>query len=397
MPEMTARERYLAIMRGQSGVRTLYWEIGYWVATIERWYGEGLRRTSFAPPPGFGAGDGVFGGGMPFPHMPQYIRYRDVDVYNTIGMDPGSVRIPINWRLAPLHLEVVLEEEATTRVMISQDGIKVRVRKDNMSLPQYLEWPVTDMASWERVRAERFHTGNILERLPARWETIAATYKDRDYPLGLFVDGFFSLPRELVGVENQMMLYYTDPDLMRAITKDAFEVWMAVIEEVLSKTDIDFVYYWEDMTFKTGPLISPDTFREFCAPYYKKMNDFLRARGIDVIFVDTDGDCWLMIPEFLNCGVTGLLPMEVPCGMDIVKVRQQYPTLQIMGGLDKTRFCGAQAEIDAELEAKLPYMLKQGRFIPTGDHMIHPEVPWENFVYYRKRVREYIEKYQPGD
>ena len=149
------------------------------------------------------------------------------------------------------------------------------------------------------------------------------------------------------------------------------------------------------MSFKNGPMVSPDTFREFIAPPYYKRITVLRARGREDIFVDTDGDCWLLIPEFQQAGVAGMYPFEVQAGMDIVEVRKKHPDLLIIGGLNKNLVAKSKADIDRELEAKLPFMLRHGKYIPTLDHMAHPEISWENFLYYRRRVREYVEKYQP--
>jgi hypothetical protein len=394
MSVMTPRQHYQAVMDRQPGVRTLLWEFGYWTATVERWYGEGLPSSPFMPPMGLPPGNGVFGGGLPFPHMPGLVRYRDVDVHRYMGFDEGSCRIPVNWRHAPAFTERVLEEDADTRIMINGDGVKVRVSKLNDSLPQYLEFPVYDRASWEKIKAERFGP-DIDQRFPARWQNMLPAFRRRDYPLGLVCDGFFSAPRELLGVENQLMMYYDDPELMHDINRHLADVWLAVMEEVISQIDIDFVYFWEDMSFKNGPLMSPKAFRAFIVPYYQRVTGFLHARGIKTTFVDTDGDCWALIPGFMEGGITGMFPFECQAGMDIVEVRKKFPDLLIQGGLDKTKVAAGKAAIDAELEAKLPAMLSQGGYIPYCDHLVPPDVSWENFCYYRKRIREYVERYQP--
>jgi uroporphyrinogen decarboxylase len=51
-----------------------------------------------------------------------------------------------------------------------------------------------------------------------------------------------------------------------------------------------------------------------------------------------------------------------------------------------------KVEIDTELENKLPYMLERGGYIPHADHFIPPDVPWDNFCYYRRRIRELVER-----
>jgi uroporphyrinogen decarboxylase len=210
------------------------------------------------------------------------------------------------------------------------------------------------------------------------------------------MDGFFSTPRELLGVENQLMMYYDDPLLMHDINERLCNVWLAMIEEVVSKVELDFVCVWEDMAFKNGPLLSPRLFAEFIVPYYQRLTGFLKARGVDTVFVDCDGDCWLLIPGFLEGGVTGLFPFEVQAGMDIVEVRKKYPQLLIQGGLDKVKMARGKEAIDAELEAKLPPLLSQGGYIPYCDHLVPPNVSWDNYRYCRERIRDYVERYQPG-
>ncbi|MCJ7736350.1 MAG: hypothetical protein MUQ10_03415, partial [Anaerolineae bacterium] len=100
-----------------------------------------------------------------------------------------------------------------------------------------------------------------------------------------------------------------------------------------------------------------------------------------------------LIPLFIECGITGMLPFEVQAGMDIVEVRKQYPQLQIYGGIDKNLVAQGKDAIDRELERKMPTLLKQGGYVPFVDHIVHPDISWENFVYYRRRVRELALQY----
>jgi uroporphyrinogen decarboxylase len=117
---------------------------------------------------------------------------------------------------------------------------------------------------------------------------------------------------------------------------------------------------------------------------------------VDAIFVDTDGNCWKLIAPFLEAGVTGLFPFEVNSGMDVVEVRKAFPQLLIQGGLDKLKIAQGKEAVAAELDAKLPAMLQAGGYIPFMDHLVPPEVSWENFCYYRERLNDMIERYLPG-
>jgi len=182
--------------------------------------------------------------------------------------------------------------------------------------------------------------------------------------------------------------FHDQPDLMRTIVNDLADFWIALYDQMLNLVDADMAMIWEDMAYKNGPLISPAAFREFMLPCYQKLIGFLRENGVPHFCVDTDGDCWSLIPLFLEAGMTGMLPFEVQAGMDIVAVRQAFPRLQIYGGIDKRALAQGIEAIDRELEAKVPALLRQGGYIPFADHLVHPEVSWENFVYYRRRLAE---------
>jgi hypothetical protein len=99
-----------------------------------------------------------------------------------------------------------------------------------------------------------------------------------------------------------------------------------------------------------------------------------------------------LIPLFMQAGVTGMFPFETKCGMDIVKVRQKYPKLQMLGGIPKSDIHLGKTRIDDFLKP-VDRVLKTGGYIPYGDHFIPPEVDYENFSYYRTQLNRLIDQY----
>jgi uroporphyrinogen decarboxylase len=79
---------------------------------------------------------------------------------------------------------------------------------------------------------------------------------------GPFLGAFSSL-RTLFGFENVMYRFFDDPDLVRDVLSHLTELWLVLFEEVLSQTDVDYAYWWEDMSYKSGSMVSPRIFREF--------------------------------------------------------------------------------------------------------------------------------------
>jgi uroporphyrinogen decarboxylase len=112
---------------------------------------------------------------------------------------------------------------------------------------------------------------------------------------------------------------------------------------------------------------------------------------VDIIFVDTDGYCHEIIPIFIEGGATGIYPFETHTGMDIVRVRKDFPQLQMMGGIPKSDIGKGPAAIEKFL-GPVDTVLKTGGYIPYGDHFIPPDVSWEGFKYYRTRLNEIIDQ-----
>ena len=98
-----------------------------------------------------------------------------------------------------------------------------------------------------------------------------------------------------------------------------------------------------------------------------------------------------LIPLFIEGGVTGIYPFEVMAGMNVAAVRRAFPRLQILGGVDKIALAQGPDGIAAAL-ADVPWMLKQGGYIPYVDHLVPPDVSWENFRTYRRRLNALIEQ-----
>jgi hypothetical protein len=397
---VNVRERFLATMNFEKPDRDLFWEFAYWAATIRKWYEEGLPKKVGIPsreelPDGrvvsqfheeLPDGRGIYHSGM----MGFWWSPFDQDVMAYLGMDKGPRQQPVNYWLCPAFEERILEEHGDWYLWTDGEGCIKRELKDRSTIPQVLSWPVSNREDWERIKAERLRP-TLEGRLSKNWGQVVKELKTRDYPLIIGSNnGFYGTPRKLLGPENVLYTFYDDPELIKDMNSYLADFWIALYDQVLDQVDADCALIWEDMCYKAGPLISPAMFREFMLPYYKKLTSFLRDRGIKIVFVDTDGNCWRLLPLFIEGGVTGIFPFEVAAGMDIVEVRRAFPRLQIIGGLDKRKVVAGKPQIDAELEVKVPFMLQQGGYIASLDHGVPPDISWENFVYYRTRLKEMI-------
>jgi len=381
---VTSREKFLATMDFDTFTPPPLYEFGYWAGTIRRWYQEGLPQMDGIPPD-IPSGKSV-GGSLPF-------KVECKDLERVVNFDKPAVIFPVkSWIFPEFEVEVIEEFKDGSKIIIDEMGIKKRIGKENDSIPEYYEWPVKNRDSWEKFKLKRLNPatpGRYTDNLNRAVEF----YKNRDFPLMMGGEvGFFGPLRYLIGEVKLLTSYYDQPDLIKDMINYLVDFWTEVYYPLLSKIKPDCFLMWEDMCYKTGPLISPEIFREFMLPAYKKFTSLLKDNGVDIIIVDTDGNCWKLIPVFMEGGVTCIYPMEVAAEMDVVEVRKKFPELQMTGGIDKRVLAKDKSSIDRELEGKIPYMIKQGGYIPHIDHNVPPDVPFENFVYYRKRLEELIGK-----
>jgi uroporphyrinogen-III decarboxylase len=367
---MNSRERFLATINFEPVDRAFRWEApAVWPATIKRWHHEGLPRHITCS------------------------NITDSEVYDYFEMDK-LVWLPFKggWigdPYEPMFDYKILEDDGEHLTVQDTDGIVKNLMKEDpdTSMPQFLKFPVSSVPDYRNNIRWRLDP-TTRERFPKEWSELVKSYRSRDYSLGMFVIGPFGHLRNLMGDEGLMYALFDEPELVQEIMTHWKNFYTGFISLVVRDVVPDFIMIWEDMCYKSGPLISPSAFRTFMAPGLKEVIDTAKSAGIKGLIVDNDGDCRQMLPIYLDCGANGFYPFEVQAGMDILKIRAQYgKSFTIIGGLDKRTLATSQAAIKAEIDNKVPFMLQQGGYIPMLDHSVPINVPMSLFRYYVDYVR----------
>lgn len=364
---MNNRERFRAAMAFEPMDGVCHMEWGIWRETYHRWREEGLPRE------------------IVLSKNPTDDTVRDIfDHFHIIR----EASVPIEQYYYPAFPAEVLEETEAYILRRTDKGFLVKEKKSNQTIPEFMDYPIQGRKDYYRYK-DRL-TGNISNRYPEDWEETASALKSQQHSIvRICMDGFFAYPRELMGLVGFLNLLYDDPGFIRELIEDRAAFYMALYEKAILDTVPDFVFIWEDMCFKNGPLLSPEMFREFMLPAYKRLTGFLRDMGVKNIIVDSDGNINKLIPLWVEGGVTGLLPFEARAGMDILQVARQYPSLQLLGGIDKTKIALGIPYIDEEINRVVPHMMQRGGYCAALDHHVHPQIDLANFEYYVKRLQSY--------
>jgi len=299
------------------------------------------------------------------------------------------------WQVAPVHTGLSqvgpatdLEEDEEKILRRLGDGTVVVVQKGADYRSHKIEWPVKERGDWDRIKDEHLDPADP-QRFPADWSAHVERLRNRDYPLQLTHGGVYGFARNLMGDEALAYAFYDDPDMVRDIMGSYTDMAIALYERMTAEVQFDLIECWEDMASKNGTLISPDMFRDFMAPQYRKLRAFADAQNIEIILVDSDGFIEDLVPLMLESGVNAMYPFEVQAGNDVAKMLDTHPQLGVVGGLDKQCMARGRAAIDAEME-KAVTLIRKGRFIPGPDHFVLSDVSWDNYRYFMERMREVV-------
>lgn len=366
---MTNRQRFHAAMSFEETDRLCHMEHGFWEGLLLRWKNEGMPEDIIYPDP-------------------EHLNKNKIDMYQYVNVI-RYVRVMKSEQLFyPEFEHKIIEETEDYRIERNEIGILQKVGKCIVSIPQFLDYPIHGKEDYINFR-DRL-TGNVEKRYPDEWNKDVKEMREQTHAtLSTYVYGFFGYLRVLMGDEKLMLMYYDDPDLIKSILKDRVDFLLKFLIKQIEDIKPDFMFIWEDLCYKNGPLISPEVFREFMLPCYKRLTSFAKEMGVKHIIVDSDGDVLKLIPLWLEGGVTGLLPFEVAAGMDIIKIAELYPKLQIIGGIDKREVAKGKEAIDSELNRVLPYMKKRGGFCVALDHWVPEDISLENYKYFAEKAREF--------
>ncbi len=269
---------------------------------------------------------------------------------------------------------VLMEETSEYRITRDELGRTMKIMKGVATLPLPLDYPVCDMASWERVRPLYEYREERID-----WDAVEQARERREEGALVVaaIPGGFDLPRQLMGEERTCLAYYLQPDLIDAILETVTDTCLRVLERVLDVLVIDQISVHEDLAGKSGPLVGPMQVERFIKPYFGQVWDLASSRGVRLFDMDSDGDVRPVIDAFLDCGVNAMHPMEPAAGVDIVEIRRQYgERLALKGGIDKHVLRRGPRAIRDELVVKMqPLMQETGGIVFGLDHRIPNGTP----------------------
>jgi uroporphyrinogen-III decarboxylase len=349
-------------------------EFGYWPQTIRRWLAEGmdLEMTHEETENAFNA------------KVDRFLGFDDDEYCHGIGLNTG---------MDPVFEHEILERREGSVIQRDAGGVVAECfdgTTEESSIPHYISFPVETPDDWAAMKF-RFDPASPSRTVSQETiDTARAKAAEGCYNT-IFFCGPYAFLRGLMGFMNVSTAFYEFPDMIH----DMLDTWTALCVgqiEQLGDTPIDHVNWWEDMASKNGPFVSPDMFREFIQPSYRAIMQAAKKRGSVLGVVDCDGDPHDIVANWMEEGVNIMFPLEVAAGVDAYAWREEFGMeLRIRGAVAKVPLVQGGSAIDAEMERLKP-LLDQGGFVPHLDHLVPPDISYDNYRYYLDAKRKLIGK-----
>lgn len=351
MAKMTTHERFTRMFEHREADRVPIFDFP-WPSTIERWHREGL------------------------PEGMDYVDYFDLD--HVFIFQPDN---------SPRYEKAVLEETEDYIISTTEWGVTLKNWKHRSSTPQFLDFTITDPASWKKAKERMTPT---RDRVP--WDLLKARYKKcrrrGDWIEPILWFGFDVTHSWAVGTERLLIALVENPEWCVDMFTHYLEVALELFDQVWEAGYyFDCIHWYDDLGYKGSQFMSVEMYRELLKPAHRRAVEWAEAHGIKTR-LHSCGDIRPLIPEFIDIGIQALNPLEVKAGNDPVKIKETYGNqLVLHGGINAVLWNDPEA-IKEEMTNIVPRLKEGGGYIFASDHSIPDSVSLEDF----RRIIELAKK-----
>lgn len=328
---MTGRERFISLMEHHAADRT-----GFWLGN---------------------------------PHgdtLPGYLQYFGVSSHLELSV---KLQDDFHWLLADSigwhHPEGkpmfdVLGGQA--RVSLNQDGVFAGC--EDVREVERFDWPDPNFVNLDAVEAridEARSTGMAIAS--GAWSC------------------FFHIVADFFGMENYFVKMHEAPEVVEAVTERVVNFYLELNRRIFDRLagKIDCFFLGNDFGTQLDLLISPNCFRRFVLPSFRRLIDQAKQYHLYVM-LHSCGAISKVIPDLIDAGIDALHPIQALArGMDPQSLSAFKEDVVFVGGVDTQHLLpfGTPAEV-REAVYRLRDILGPGLIVSPSHEALLPNVKPEN-------------------
>ncbi len=194
----------------------------------------------------------------------------------------------------------------------------------------------------------------------------------------------------LMGLDNMLMNLIVEPELVAVTMEKVLRCNMRIVQRAI-RAGAEVIILGDDYAGNTGPMMSPQLFREFLLPPLKQMITLIHDEGA-LCIKHSDGNLYPLLDLIASAGPDGINPIEPVAGMELKKVKQLIgQKICLTGNID----CGSllphatPAQVRDAVRQAIADAAPGGGYILTSSNSIHSSCRPENFVAMVQACREF--------
>lgn len=185
------------------------------------------------------------------------------------------------------------------------------------------------------------------------------------YVCALHSQGIFERLHALMGMEDAMVNFYVEPEIMEELIEFLTEIELDFAKVMIERVGIEAVLHHDDWGSLQTTFMSKDMFDEFILPAYKKIYGYYKENNVLIVH-HNDGFSATLVPSMIEMGMDiwqGVVPTN-----NIPELIEKYEgQITFMGGIETKAIDlpnWTQENVAAEVERAITEVGLHRSFIP---------------------------------
>lgn len=299
-----------------------------------------------------------------------------------------------------------LEPDEETVAQWVKDGLSTKVSvADTFNLEtHYSVGLMLRSAPFFRMAPDLLHDKSAFKRHynpddPARYEKDFVTRAERlrKEDRVIYVDASGGGLLQMLGVGDWNSLtaacdaLINDPKRVENLLGSTTDFYCTCLERVLSRVHVDYASFYEPIASNHGPVVSPEMFRHYAIPGYKKVMALLDKYDVPLrIFCSTGGDLTSVLDLLVDAGINVLWISNIAAAsMEYMALRRHFgDNISLIGGIKAGALIEDDITLRNEIEGTVLPLLEKGRYIPCLDDRPRANIRFTKYRLYRQILAE---------
>ncbi len=187
-----------------------------------------------------------------------------------------------------------------------------------------------------------------------------------------------------------------EPKQVERLLNRTTDFYCTCLERVLSRVSVDYASFYEPIATNTGPVISPEMFKRYAIPGYRKVISVLDKYNVPLrIFCATGGDLTSILSLMVDAGINVLWLSNIAVSsMEYMELRRHFGNhISLIGGIDSGALKNEERSLRKKIENTVLPLLEKERYLPCLDDRPRTAVSFAQYKSYRDILADLASRY----